>query len=173
MKFRCGFVLLLVALLLPGATYAVQPSEMLSDAQLESRARHISESLRCLVCQNQSIDDSDADLAHDLRVLVRQRLVAGDSDEQVRQYLVDRYGDYVLLDPPMKPATYALWMGPPFFLLAGISIAWVFYRRHKTAAAEFKASFSTEEQQRLNALIRSSSPAPGDEIQQTKGKAAP
>ncbi len=125
--------LILFFVSMASAAHAVQPNEMLSDPQLESRARHISEGLRCLVCQNQSIDDSDADLAHDLRVLVRQRLQAGDSDAAVQNYLVDRYGDYILLNPPMKTSTYALWIAPPIFLLVGIGMGWMMYRRRETA----------------------------------------
>ena len=97
---------------------AVEPSERLADPALEARARTLSKELRCLVCQNQSIDESNADLAHDLRVLLRQRLVAGDSDQQVLDYLVARYGVFVLLDPPFEPVTYLLWLAPPLLLLA-------------------------------------------------------
>ena len=98
---------------------AAAPGEMLADPALEARARAITREIRCLVCQNQSIDDSDAELARDLRVIVRERITAGDGDDQVRQYLVARYGDFVLLDPPVKPATWLLWFGPPVLLLAG------------------------------------------------------
>jgi cytochrome c-type biogenesis protein CcmH len=91
---------------------AVLPDEMLTDLVLEARARDISKNLRCLVCQNQSIDDSDADLARDLRIIVRERLVAGDSDGAVIGFVVDRYGDFVLLNPPFKASTYVLWIGP-------------------------------------------------------------
>ena len=108
-----GLVLCLAAV----SAGAVNPDEMLDDPALEARAREISKGLRCLVCQNQSIDDSDADLARDLRVLVRERLAAGDSDGQVIGYVVSRYGDFVLMRPPFKAATYALWLGPA--LIAG------------------------------------------------------
>lgn len=108
----CIFLLLVLS---PAG--AVQPDEILDDPVLEARARDISQNLRCLVCQNQSIDDSNADLARDLRVIVRQRLVAGDSDDEVIQYLVDRYGDYVLLRPPVMGSTYFLWFGPFAILL--------------------------------------------------------
>src|SRR5690348_18309284 len=91
------------------AAFAVEPGERLADPALEARARALSQELRCLVCQNESIDDSNADLAHDLRVLLRQRLAAGDSDRQALDYIVARYGDFVLLKPPVEPATYALW----------------------------------------------------------------
>lgn len=124
------FYLILFIFILPMAAYAVQPNEILSDPVLEARARAISADLRCLVCQNQSIDDSDADLAHDLRVLVRQRLNAGDSDQAVKQFLVARYGDYILLNPPLKAATVVLWVGPIVMLLVGVGIVWVFFRRN-------------------------------------------
>ena len=153
MKCRPGFLLVLVFLSLSGTAFAVEPGEMLSNPKLEARARHISEQLRCLVCQNESIDDSDADLAHDLRVLVRQRLLAGDSDDQVKQYLVARYGDYVLLDPPFMASTYALWLGPPFLLLMGLFLAWRFYFQHKDSSTGSESPLSGEEKERLASLI--------------------
>lgn len=115
-------VLSLFALLLCLVTpvLAVSPGEMLADPVLEQRARDISAGLRCLVCQNQSIDDSDADLARDLRVLVRERLVAGDSNAQVEQYLVDRYGEYVLLNPRLNNHTLILWIAAPVLLAFGL-----------------------------------------------------
>src|SRR5215472_16383809 len=108
--------LLLVAFLEPVA-YAVEPSERLADPSLEARARTLSRELRCLVCQNQSIDESNADLAHDLRVLLRKRLLAGDTDRQILDYVVARYGQFVLLDPPFEPVTYLLWLTPPVLAL--------------------------------------------------------
>jgi cytochrome c-type biogenesis protein CcmH len=100
---------------------AVEPSERLANPMLEARARTLSKELRCLVCQNQSIDESNADLAHDLRILLRQRLVAGDSDQQVLDYIAARYGVFVLLDPPFEPVTYLLWLTPPLLVLgAGV-----------------------------------------------------
>ena len=100
---------------------AVEPSERLADSVLEERARTLSKELRCLVCQNQSIDESNADLAHDLRILLRQRLVAGDTDQQILDYIAARYGMFVLLDPPFTPATYLLWLTPPLLVLgAGV-----------------------------------------------------
>jgi len=104
--------------------HAVEPSEVLADAALEERARDLSKGLRCLVCRNQSIDESDADLAKDLRVVVRERLVEGDSDDQVLDYVVARYGEYVLLKPRFSPVSAALWLGGPLLLLAGGLIAW-------------------------------------------------
>src|SRR5262252_3976529 len=102
---------------LAAAAYAVEPSERLADPALEARARALSQELRCLVCQNQSIDESNADLAHDLRVLLRKRLLAGDTDRQVLDYIVARYGQFALLDPPFEPATYLLWLTPPVLAL--------------------------------------------------------
>ena len=99
------------------SVHAVEPSERLSDPALEARARGLSKELRCLVCQNQSIDESNADLAHDLRLLLRQRLVAGDTDQQVLDYIAARYGVFVLLDPPFAPLTWALWLTPPVLVL--------------------------------------------------------
>jgi cytochrome c-type biogenesis protein CcmH len=115
-----GILALLVALVLSVPAAAVQPDEKLKDPALETRAREISAELRCLVCQNQSIDDSDAPLARDLRLLVRERLQAGDSDEKVLQFLVERYGDFILLRPPLNVKTYALWAAPLLILLIGI-----------------------------------------------------
>ncbi|MDX1485787.1 MAG: cytochrome c-type biogenesis protein [Alphaproteobacteria bacterium] len=115
---------------------AVQPDEVLADPALESRARALSKRLRCLVCQNQSIDDSDADLARDLRVLVRERLKAGDSDDEVLAFLRARYGDFVLLKPPVKPATWPLWFGPFAVLgLAAVVIVFAVRRRRSRPAA--------------------------------------
>jgi cytochrome c-type biogenesis protein CcmH len=118
---RLAFAVALVAGLAGPAAHAVEPAERLADPVLEARARALSQELRCLVCQNQSIDESNADLAHDLRVLLRQRLAAGDTDRQVLDYVVARYGVFVLLDPPFAPATYLLWLTPPVLVLvAGI-----------------------------------------------------
>ena len=134
-----------------GSAFALRPDEMLSNPKLEQRARAIGKELRCLVCQNESIDDSNADLAHDLRVLVRQRVLAGDSDEQVKQYVVARYGNYVLLKPPFDAETYLLWFGPLILLLGGVGAATIFYRR--SARTVEAAPLSAEENQRLAALI--------------------
>ena len=109
--------MLLAAIGEPAVVHAVEPSERLADPALEARARTLSKELRCLVCQNQSIDESNADLAHDLRLLLRQRLVAGDTDQRALDYIVARYGVFVLLDPPFAPATYLLWLTPPLLVL--------------------------------------------------------
>jgi cytochrome c-type biogenesis protein CcmH len=120
---------LLLIVLLCGPALAVQPDELLADPALESRAREISAGLRCLVCQNQSIDDSDAPLARDLRLLVRERLQAGDSDAEVRGYLVSRYGDFILLRPPFEISTLILWFTPIAVLLLGALMAFARFRR--------------------------------------------
>jgi cytochrome c-type biogenesis protein CcmH len=139
-------LLLLLCLAAPAA--ALSPDEILSDPVLEQRARDISAGLRCLVCQNQSIDDSDADLARDLRVLVRERLVAGDSDEAVRQFVVDRYGEYVLLNPRMGSHTIPLWIAAPTLLLVGLATLAVLGRRRRAV----DGGLSAEEQAALAAL---------------------
>ena len=111
--------------------HAVNPTEILGNDLLEKRARHISKDIRCVVCQNQSIDDSDAPLASDLRVLIRKRLVEGDTDQEVISYLVSRYGDFVLLTPPVKGATLFLWFGPVVFALLGMLGLVLYFRRQK------------------------------------------
>ncbi len=131
-----ALIALACGLLAPGAAMAVLPDEVLDDPALEARARALSLGLRCLVCQNQSIDDSDAPLARDLRLLVRERLVEGDTDEEVMTFLVARYGDFILLRPPFNAATILLWSIPAIALLgaAGLTVAH-FRRRSATAAA--------------------------------------
>jgi cytochrome c-type biogenesis protein CcmH len=134
---------------------AVQPDEVLKDPALEARARRLSQELRCLVCQNQSIDDSNAELARDLRVIVRERLVAGDSDAQVLAFVEKRYGEFVLLRPPLRLHTLLLWL-TPLILLAGAGV--YFYRRARSrpaAAVSAPAPLSAEEQKRLDELLRS------------------
>ncbi len=141
------------ALLVQGPAKAVLPDEILDDPALETRARELSAEIRCLVCQNESIDSSNADLARELRLLVRERLVAGDSDQDVLDYLVARYGDFVLLRPPFRPSTYLLWFGPILILLiggGGIAIA-VGRRRRQPALAA--APLTQEERSRLAVLL--------------------
>lgn len=145
-------LLLLVAAAIPAA--AVEPGERLDDTALEARAREISADLRCLVCQNQSIDDSNAPLARDLRVLVRERLVAGDSDEEVVEFVRSRYGDYVLLEPPLKLSTLVLWFGGPMVLLVAGAAVWLWLgRRSAAAAASGPAPLDAAEQRRLDDLL--------------------
>ena len=147
---RAFLATLLIAFAVPAA--AVQPDEILKDPALEARAREISKELRCLVCQNQSIDDSDAPLARDLRILVRDRLKAGDSDEQVMGFVVERYGDFVLLRPPFKSYTAILWAGPALFLIAGVGGVAIWHRRRRTAVRE-TAPLSADEKARVDALL--------------------
>ncbi|MHA6729862.1 cytochrome c-type biogenesis protein [Devosia sp. A369] len=130
----------LLVLCLASPVAALSPDEVLPDPVLEQRARDISAGLRCLVCQNQSIDDSDADLAKDLRVLVRERLVAGDSDEAVRQFLVDRYGEYVLLNPRLGGHTILLWIAAPVLLLGGLGTLFVLGRRKRAVESGLSAA---------------------------------
>jgi cytochrome c-type biogenesis protein CcmH len=152
---RLLLVLLLLALLallpLAGPALAVQPDERLADPALEARARALSRELRCIVCQNESIDDSNAPLARDIRVLLRERLAAGDSDTQARAFLVVRYGDFVLLRPPIRADTYLLWFGPFALLLLGGGVAFVALRRRRPVPA---VPLSAEEEARLDALMR-------------------
>jgi len=150
---------LLVAALLAGSgfagpSWAVQPDEVLANPALEARARSIGAELRCLVCQNQSIDESNAPLARDLRLLVRERLAAGDTDAQVRAFVVDRYGQYVLLRPPFTPSTYLLWIGP-FALLVGAGAAVAVWLRRRPAPAEaaLEAALTEDERRRIERLL--------------------
>jgi cytochrome c-type biogenesis protein CcmH len=142
-------LLLLVTLAAP----AVEPRERLADPAQEARARSISSQLRCLVCQNESIDDSGADLAHDIRVFVRERLTAGDTNAQAMQAIVSRYGSFVLLKPPVEPATYLLWYGPPLLLAAGLASTLVWLKRRQSTPADI-APLNPEESRRLEGLMR-------------------
>lgn len=126
-----AYFVIIGILLFPLTALAVDPGEILKDPKLEKRARAISKGLRCVVCQNQSIDDSDAQLARDLRILVRNRILVGDSDTAVLDYVVSRYGDFVLLKPPVKGVTLVLWFGPVLITLAGLIGLILFYRRQK------------------------------------------
>lgn len=139
-------------LLLASPCWAVLPSEMLADKELEARARTLSQELRCLVCRNESIDDSDADLAHDLRVLLRDRLVAGDTDAQAMAFIVDRYGEFVLLNPPATGINLLLWLAGPLMLLGGGAIAVAMVRRRSTAGEV--PPLSAQDQARLADLTQ-------------------
>jgi cytochrome c-type biogenesis protein CcmH len=150
-----AMLIALLLLLSTVAVHAVEPSERLPNPELEARARAISAGLRCLVCQNESIDDSGADLAHDIRVFVRERLTAGDTDAQVVQAVVSRYGAFVLLRPPVEPATYVLWFGPPTLVVLGLAATGVWlYRRRSVTLNAAPVALSAEEQQRLQGLLR-------------------
>jgi cytochrome c-type biogenesis protein CcmH len=148
---RLAFCLALLLGALPAG--AVEPRERLGDTGLEARARSISGELRCLVCQNESIDESGADLAHDIRILVRERLSAGDTDSETIQAVVDRYGAFVLLKPPVEPATYILWYGPPVLVGLGLIGTAIWLRRRQAAPTE-TAPLSADESRRLAGLLR-------------------
>ena len=149
MIMRLGrFAILAAVMLVSAPVLAVQPDEVMKDPALEARARSLSEELRCLVCQNQSIDDFDAPLARDIRILIRQRIAQGESNETVRAYLVSRYGDFILLRPPFKPETLLLWLSPALVLGAGLGAA-LFARRR---APRSTPALSAEEEARLSSL---------------------
>lgn len=161
MKLKALIGALILSLALPFAAAALEPSEVLGDPALETRAREVGKQLRCVVCQNQSIDDSNADLAGDMRLLVRERIQAGDSNNEVLAYMVDRYGDYVLLNPPFKASTVVLWGGPPVIGILGLWWVVSFYRRRAGDTGEDAAeqtpqatALSDEERRRLNALLK-------------------
>ncbi len=153
-------VLLLAAFAVPAA-YALQPDEIMSDPAKEARARDLSRELRCMVCQNQSIDDSDAPLARDLRLLVRERIASGDSDGQVIDFLVARYGEFVLLKPRFSPHTLLLWLLPPLALAGGGLALWVYSRRRSKgdgATDPALLHLTEEEEARLERLLAAEAP---------------
>ena len=146
------FMLILsIIISLPLNVVAVEPSEILQNPQLETRARSLSQNIRCLVCQNQSIDDSNASLAKDLRKIVREQLVSGASDDEIYNFLIERYGDFVLLRPPVKATTYILWYGPLFMFFAGLVLSALFLIRRKRILPEEPLSHSEKEE--LSRLI--------------------
>lgn len=149
---RLALFALLVTLVAPTAAFAVEPDEILKNPNLEARARHLSEELRCMVCQNQSIDDSAAPLARDLRLLVRERLTAGDSDQQVLGYLVARYGEFVLLKPRFEPQNFLLWGLPPFALVAGAIALYMSARRRRPTDVQVPA-LSADEKKKVATLV--------------------
>jgi cytochrome c-type biogenesis protein CcmH len=141
------FMLILsIIISLPLNVVAVEPSEILQNPQLETRARSLSQNIRCLVCQNQSIDDSNASLAKDLRKIVREQLVSGASDDEIYNFLIERYGDFVLLRPPVKATTYILWYGPLFIFFAGLVLSALFLIRRKRILPEEPLSHSEKEE---------------------------
>jgi cytochrome c-type biogenesis protein CcmH len=156
-RSRSALVLAVATLVFAGTANAVDPDERLSDPALEARARAISVELRCLVCQNQSIDDSNAPLARDLRLLVRERLTAGNSDAQVMRYVVERYGEFVLLRPPFGLHTAILWLGP-LALLAGVAVMLSKSARRRSAANELSPPLTPDEQRRIDALLAPKTP---------------
>jgi cytochrome c-type biogenesis protein CcmH len=145
-------VLLFVTFAAPAA-FAVQPDEIMGDPAKEARARDLSRELRCMVCQNQSIDDSEAPLARDLRLLVRERIAAGDSDNQVIDFLVARYGEFVLLKPRVNEHTLVLWLLPPLALAGGGLALWLHNRRRKSAGEPPLLHLTAEEEARIEQLI--------------------
>jgi len=157
MILRVLAVLLVFAVAPAGLAY--EPAEVLDDPQLEERARALSAEVRCMVCQNQSIDESSAPLAKDLRILVRERLVAGDTDEQVLDYLVARYGEFVLLRPRVAPNTYALWFGPFAVLLLAAGLAFRYLTRGRPhGVAEGGAALSDDERAQVSRLLSEAGP---------------
>jgi len=145
-------ILLALVLLMATPAGAVEPDEILDDPVLEARARALSQEIRCLGCQNEPIDSSNADRARDLRILIRERMVDGDSDDDVKAFLVARFGDYVLLDPPFKPSTYALWFGPALVLLLGMFGVFLFFARARRAS-NAPVPLSSDERARLERLL--------------------
>jgi cytochrome c-type biogenesis protein CcmH len=146
--------LVIIALLISAPALAVQPEEMLADPVLEARARAISKEVRCLVCRNESIDDSNAGLARDLRLLVRERLTVGDSDAEVLNYLVERYGEFVLLKPRFSIANAALWLAGPAAFLIGLIAIIAYLRTRRPHAAANEAPLSDAEKQRLDDILK-------------------
>ncbi len=147
------YILVVAALTAAPSAFAVQPDEVLSDPALEARARALSQELRCLVCQNQSIDDSEAPLARDLRIILRERLKAGDSDRQAVDFLVSRYGEFVLLKPPLAWHTALLWLAPPALLITGGLGLWLLVRRQSAAAKDSRNVLTPTEEARLSRLV--------------------
>ncbi|MFT6091065.1 cytochrome c-type biogenesis protein CcmH [Sulfitobacter sp.] len=146
--------LLIALMLLVTPAWAVQPDEILSDPVLEERARDLSKGLRCLVCRNESIDESNASLARDLRILLRERLVAGDSDQEAVDFIVERYGEYVLLNPPASGSTWLLWGAGPLMLLLAAGLGYGYLRGRSVAAAPDQTPLSPEEQARLDEILK-------------------
>lgn len=153
MKLWAKLVFAVMILALPVAAPAVQPDEILDDPVLEQRARDLSAGLRCLVCRNESIDESNADLARDLRLLVRERLVAGDSNDEVIDFVVDRYGEYVLLKPTSHGANWLLWAAGPIMLLLGAVIGVFYLRGRSRAPGKTEDALTEEEQARLKRIL--------------------
>jgi cytochrome c-type biogenesis protein CcmH len=149
---RIGVLILAICLAAGSVVMAVEPGEILADAKLEARARAISADLRCLVCQNQSIDDSDADLARDLRLVVRERLTKGDTDAQIFEFVAARYGDFVLLNPPFNARTLLLWGGPAGVFIIGLISVIIYFRRRGTDPDQ-AVPLTADEEHRLNALL--------------------
>ena len=162
-------VLLTFLVFLAGPGLAVQPDEVLPDPAQESRARALSAEIRCLVCQNQSIDDSDASLARDLRLLVREQIKDGKTDQGIRDFLVERYGDFVLLRPPMKASTWLLWFGPLIVFVIGLIGLIVFFRMRSGSATAPAPQLSAEEQSRVERILDALDQTPGNDGKTDRG----
>ena len=147
-------LILFVALLLPVASWAVQPDEVMEDPVLEERAREISKGLRCPVCQNESIDESNANIARDLRLLVRDRLEEGDTDEEVVDFIVARYGEFVLLRPTIDGSNWMLWAAGPFMLVLALFLSFVYVRGRAKSTAQHEAALTAEERARLEQILK-------------------
>jgi cytochrome c-type biogenesis protein CcmH len=160
-RWLAALVLALACFAASSGHAATNPDEILKDPALEQRARELSKQLRCLVCQNQSIDDSDADLARDLRRLVREQLVAGRSDGEIMAYVTARYGDFVLLRPPVEPATWGLWFGPALVLVIAAAGLVVYLRARSRRPDRRPPDLDPEERRRLDALLQEESATPG------------
>jgi cytochrome c-type biogenesis protein CcmH len=142
-----------LSMVLPAPVWAVQPDEIMEDPALEARARDVSSELRCVVCRNESIDESNAQVARDLRLFVRELILEGNSNEEVLAEVVDRYGEYVLMRPPMTGSTIALWAAGPVLLLIGMGLAFGYLRRRATAQPIVEDALSSEEEARLRDLL--------------------
>lgn len=146
--------LVLIFALIASPLFAVQPDEVLDDPVLEQRARDLSTGLRCLVCRNESIDESNADLARDLRLLLRERLVAGDTDDEAIRFIVDRYGEYVLLKPTVTGSNLMLWLAGPIMLLIAAAMGWNFLRKRSDVQAAGSDTLSEAEKKRLEQILK-------------------
>ena len=165
MKFACASMIFAVLVLGAPMAHAVQPDEIMANPAQETRARNLSRELRCMVCQNQSIDDSEAPLARDLRLLVRERIAAGDTDQQVLDFLVARYGEFVLLKPRFEPSTLPLWLLTPLLLIGGGAALWGYSRRRSKATSESAevTGLSADEEVRL-AKLTGAEPVSGERL---------
>jgi cytochrome c-type biogenesis protein CcmH len=155
---RIVLTVLVLAALAFSQARAVLPDEVMADPAKEARARDLSRELRCMVCQNQSIDDSEAPLARDIRLLVRERIAAGDSDAEVLDFLVARYGEFVLLKPRFERQTLALWLVPPFLLIGGAFVLWRQTRRRSDGAEAAGRALTADEEARIAALVEGETP---------------
>ena len=148
-----AFFFAVLVIFIPFVSYSVEPNEVLGDPTLEERARNISKDLRCLVCQNESIDDSNASLAKDLRILVRERLVAGDSDDEVLNFIVDRYGEFALLNPRSDGFNLILWLSGPLMLIIALIISFTFIKSSRKSERHIITGLSDHEKRELSKIV--------------------